>query len=154
MIVWLDDKGRVVDATGSIHHENLAALKEEHGEVEAGETVVAVVPEGQAPLQSVDAQLEEQGLPPQQSVEEERQAALDKVPPAQDSGAPPPQSELDEEPPPPESPAKVDEPVDEVEPPKPTDLKQDWVDYAAGQGYDREELEGMTKSELIEQFGE
>lgn len=36
---------------------------------------------------------------------------------------------------------------------KPYDPKSDWVDWAVGQGVDRDEAEALTKNELIELYG-
>lgn len=50
-------------------------------------------------------------------------------------------------------PAAEPEDDDEVDVPKPSDAKAVWVDFAVSQGLDREEAEGYTKQELLDEFG-
>ena len=52
---------------------------------------------------------------------------------------------------PPDSPEPADHDV--PEPPRPSDPKQDWVDYAAGQGLPRDKAEAMSKADLMSRFG-
>lgn len=47
---------------------------------------------------------------------------------------------------------KADGPSDDGCPAK-TAPKADWVDYAVSQGFDQDEVEAMTKQELVDQFG-
>jgi hypothetical protein len=39
------------------------------------------------------------------------------------------------------------------EPPRPSDPKQDWVDYAADRGLPRDKAEAMSKADLMSRFG-
>lgn len=63
--------------------------------------------------------------------------------PVKSEPEPEPESEADE----------AEDAGDEVETPAHSDLKADWVDFAVSQGLDREEAEGYTKQELIDEFG-
>jgi hypothetical protein len=49
-------------------------------------------------------------------------------------------------------PSKQSEP-EEVDVPTHSAAKAEWVDFAVSQGLDREEAEGYTKQELIDEFG-
>lgn len=162
MIVWQDEKGRIVDATGSINYAELERLKAEHGEVERDKAKGAITPVGQAPFQNIDEQLKERGLPPQQSLEDVFAEARAKVPPAQDPLAGQPQDELSEV----DTSAAAeqgsaveqgDDSPEQAEPepeaPSTHDLKEVWVDYAVSQGLARDEAESYTKQELIDEYG-
>lgn len=46
------------------------------------------------------------------------------------------------------------EPPDDDEAPKPYDAKPDWVDFAVSKGADRGEAESLTKTELVELYGD
>jgi hypothetical protein len=41
----------------------------------------------------------------------------------------------------------------EVDVPSRSDAKAEWVAFAVSQGLDQDEAEGMTKQDLIDQFG-
>lgn len=41
-----------------------------------------------------------------------------------------------------------------AEPPKPSDVKSDWVDFAVSKGEARQTAEAMTKDELVDKYGE
>lgn len=49
--------------------------------------------------------------------------------------------------------AAAAEGADEAAAPKQSDNKAAWVDYAVAQGADRDEAEGKTKAELVDQYG-
>ncbi len=44
--------------------------------------------------------------------------------------------------------AEAPEPVDEDSPPAKSAAKSEWVDYAVAQGYDRDEVEPMSKADI------
>ena len=50
------------------------------------------------------------------------------------------------------APAKAAEP-DVPEPPRPSDPKQDWVDYAADRGMDPDKAAAMSKADLMSRYG-
>jgi hypothetical protein len=49
--------------------------------------------------------------------------------------------------------AKAPEPETAPEPPRPSDPKQDWVDYAADRGLARDKAEAMSKADLMSRYG-
>ena len=52
------------------------------------------------------------------------------------------------------APEKAPEPEPEpAEPPRPSDPKQDWVDYAADRGLARDKAEAMSKADLMSRYG-
>lgn len=48
-----------------------------------------------------------------------------------------------------DTPVKASEP----EPPRPSDPKQDWVDYAAGRGMSEDKAQAMSKADLMSRYG-
>jgi len=123
MFVYRDEKGRITDVRGSINEAELERLKKEYGEVEPEKAKGVVTAE------------------PELGPDEDTVAAFEAA------KAPEPVPEPASE----EAPAEDED--EYVDVPSKGDSKADWVEFAASQGMDRDEAEGLTKQDLIDQFG-
>lgn len=124
MFVYRDEKGRITDVRGSIHHAQLEELQKESKQVDPAKA------SGQTTTEF-------------SSVDEDSLAALEAAKAPEPVPEPPPDET--------EFRSALDEPVSER--PNRSDRKEDWVDYAVSQGLDREEAEAYTKQELVDEYG-
>lgn len=124
MFVYRDEKGRITDVRGSVHHAELEELQKESKQVD---------PEKASGVTTTDFS----------SVDEDSLAALEAAKAPEPVPEPPPDET--------EFKSALDEPASDR--PSKSALKEEWVDYAVSQGLDRDEAEEYTKQDLVDEYG-